>query len=292
MQWHDKVVEPPGESRSETWFIYHLGRRLKALYADSSDEKDTPVKTLTWDYPTTGEIEEPSAEAVLKEMNGYTWPDRRQLEDVHEYKDDGSTAGGVWIYCGVFPKENDNKARSRIARRAGRAGDPSRLGLCVAVEPPHDLQPRRSRSRGPALVGKEKARLVGCRKAALARQRCHRFRAGKAPDYEPDWSKRPQGMEAIDGRSPFTMIADGKSSLFVPSGLKDGPLPTHYEPVESPVHNPFYGQQISPVAKQWRRPDNQYQPVGDPRFPYVLTTYRLTEHHSGGVTDALGRGDG
>jgi formate dehydrogenase major subunit len=60
-------------------------------------------------------------------------------------------------------------------------------------------------------------------------------------------------------------------------------LPTHYEPVESPVHNPFYGQQISPVAKQWRRPDNQYQPVGDPRFPYVLTTYRLTEHHSGGA---------
>ena len=41
---------------------------------------------LTWDYPTTGEVEEPSAEAVLKEMNGYTWPDRRQLEDVHEYQ--------------------------------------------------------------------------------------------------------------------------------------------------------------------------------------------------------------
>ena len=90
-------------------------------------------------------------------------------------------------------------------------------------------------------------------------------------------------MEAIDGRSPFTMIADGKSSLFVPSGLKDGPLPTHYEPIELPVHNPLYGQQISPVAKQWRRPDNHYHPVGDPRFPYVLTTYRLTEHHAGGT---------
>ena len=29
LQWHDKVVSGPGESRSETWFIYHLGRRLK-----------------------------------------------------------------------------------------------------------------------------------------------------------------------------------------------------------------------------------------------------------------------
>jgi len=90
-------------------------------------------------------------------------------------------------------------------------------------------------------------------------------------------------MEAIDGKSPFTMIADGKSSLFVPSGLKDGPLPTHYEPIESPVMNPVYSQQISPVAKQWRRLDNPYHPAGDPRFPYVLTTYRLTEHHAGGT---------
>jgi formate dehydrogenase major subunit len=79
------------------------------------------------------------------------------------------------------------------------------------------------------------------------------------------------------------MIADGKSSLFVPSGLKDGPLPTHYEPIESPVPNPLYRQQTSPVAKHWKRPDNRYHAVGDPKFPYVLTTYRLTEHHAGGT---------
>jgi formate dehydrogenase major subunit len=60
-------------------------------------------------------------------------------------------------------------------------------------------------------------------------------------------------------------------------------LPTHYEPVESPVHNALYRQQTSPVAKHWRRPDNLYHAVGDPRFPHVLTTYRLTEHHAGGA---------
>ena len=74
-------------------------------------------------------------------------------------------------------------------------------------------------------------------------------------------------MEALDGCSPFTMIADGKSSLFVPSGLKDGPLPTHYEPVESPVRNALYQQQSSPAAKHWERPDNLYHKIGDPRFP-------------------------
>jgi formate dehydrogenase major subunit len=99
----------------------------------------------------------------------------------------------------------------------------------------------------------------------------------------PDWSQEPEGMDALDGKSPFIMVADGKSSLFVPSGLKDGPLPTHYEPVESPIINPFYAQQRNPVAKTWERDDNAYHAVGDPRYPYVITSYRLTEHHSGAI---------
>jgi formate dehydrogenase major subunit len=90
-------------------------------------------------------------------------------------------------------------------------------------------------------------------------------------------------MDAIPGSAPFIMIADGKSSLFVPSGLKDGPLPSHYEPVESPAHNAVYRQQDNPVAKKWDRAGNRYHAVGDPDYPYVLTTYRLTEHHSGGT---------
>jgi formate dehydrogenase major subunit len=65
-------------------------------------------------------------------------------------------------------------------------------------------------------------------------------------------------METIDGKSPFTMIADGKSSLFVPSGLKVGSLPTHYESVESPIRNPLYKQQDNPVTKKWDREDNRY----------------------------------
>jgi len=36
------------------------------------------------------------------------------------------------------------------------------------------------------------------------------------------------------------------------------------------------------VAKVYPRPDNRYHEVGDPRFPYVITTYRLTEHHTAG----------
>lgn len=90
-------------------------------------------------------------------------------------------------------------------------------------------------------------------------------------------------MEALSGSDPFIMIADGRCSLFVPSGLKDAPVPTHYEPVESPVRNALYGQQDNPVAKKWASTDNPYHAPADPKYPHVLTTYRLTEHHSGGT---------
>lgn len=109
------------------------------------------------------------------------------------------------------------------------------------------------------------------------------FEKTKRPDYRPDWSKHPQGMDALGGDGPFIMETDGKSMLFVPSGLKDGPLPAHHEPVETPVKNPMYDQQRNPTAKLWTPPGNELHEVGDPRFPYVLTTFRLTELHCGGI---------
>src|SRR3989475_5489296 len=81
------------------------------------------------------------------------------------------------------------------------------------------------------------------------------------------------------------MRADGKGWLFVPAGLVDGPLPTHYEPHESPIQNPLYKQQTSPVHKVWApgKPYNQLAAVGDPKFPDVISTYPLTEHYLAGA---------
>jgi formate dehydrogenase major subunit len=71
--------------------------------------------------------------------------------------------------------------------------------------------------------------------------------------------------------------------LWVPVGLNDGPLPTHYEPLESPIRNPMYStQQVNPAGLNRARPGNEYAKSPDARFPYVLTTYRLTEHHTAG----------
>jgi formate dehydrogenase major subunit len=78
------------------------------------------------------------------------------------------------------------------------------------------------------------------------------------------------------------MHEDGLGWIFVPEGLEDGPLPVHFEPLESPLQNILYAHQTNPPVRWYRRPDNPFSETGDPRFPYVLTTYRLTEHHTAG----------
>jgi formate dehydrogenase major subunit len=283
LQWHDHIVEAPGDSRSDLWFTYHLGRRLKALYAESTDPNDKPIQSLTWDYPVKGEREEPDAEHVLKEINGYTWPDKKPVSGYLDLKDDGSTACGVWIYSGVYPKDGENKARSR--KPDGPGGPGTHLGWGFAWPSNRRSMYNRASADLDGKPWSEAKKLVwwDTDEKKWTGDDVPDFVKDKAPDYTPDWSKKPSGMDALSGRDPFIMIADGKSSLFVPSGLKDAPLPAHYEPVESPVPNPMYAQQDNPTAKKWDRPDNRYHPVGDPQYPHVITTYRLTEHHSGGT---------
>jgi formate dehydrogenase major subunit len=110
------------------------------------------------------------------------------------------------------------------------------------------------------------------------------FEATKRPDYRPPEDAKAQ--DAISGIDPFIMQTDGKAWLYVPAGLTDGPLPTHYEPEESPFENPLYGQRANPAREEFPRKHNAYNPAGNAPgsevFPFVLTTYRLTEHHTAG----------
>jgi formate dehydrogenase major subunit len=110
------------------------------------------------------------------------------------------------------------------------------------------------------------------------------FEKTKAPSYRaPEGS---EGVEALEGIDPFIMQGDGKGALYAPQGLIDGPMPTHYEPVESPFRNPLYGQQANPTRKEYRRNDNHMNPAPPEEhsdvFPFVFTTSRLTEHHTAG----------
>jgi formate dehydrogenase major subunit len=282
VQWHDKVIDGPGDSRSELWFMYHLGWRLKALYADSTDERDLPIKNLTLDYPVINERGDVDAEAVLKEINGYTWPERKQVAGFQELKDDGTTACGSWLYSGIFPREGHNQAQAREAD--GPDGPGTHLGWAFAWPDNRRTLYNRASADPEGRPWSERKRLVWWDEAKGRWQSPDSidFEPDKHPGYRPDWSSSPEGTDALRGDEPFIMMPDGRAAIFAPSGLKDGPLPTHYEPVESPARNPLYGQQSNPVAKRWDRDGNRLHEVGDPRYPHVLTTYRLTEHHCGG----------
>lgn len=121
LQWRHKAVEPPNDARSDLWFYYHLGRILRERLKDSTDPRDRPLLDLTWDYPVHGETQDPDAAAVLREING-VGPDGRALSSYLEMKDDGSTSGGCWIYCGVYADEVNQAARRKPAKEMGVAG--------------------------------------------------------------------------------------------------------------------------------------------------------------------------
>ena len=122
-QWHHAAVEPPGDARSELNFIYHLGKRMKELYADSKESKDRPIQDMTWDYSILpGRTQEPEAEDVLAEINGYTVKDRQPVGSYTELKADGSTASGCWLYTGVYADGINHAAKRE------KATDPEHYG--------------------------------------------------------------------------------------------------------------------------------------------------------------------
>jgi formate dehydrogenase major subunit len=277
LQWHHQAVEPPDDCRSDLWFYYHLGNRIRAKLADSTDEMDRPVLDLTWDYPVEGPLGDPSADAVLQEING-RGPDGQLLSAYTELKDDGSTACGCWIYCGVYSDNVNQAARRRpgheqswVAPEWGWAWPANRRIIYNRASADPDGQPWSEPKRYVWWDADQQ-----------------KWTGHDVPDFIPD---RPphhvpaddaRGPDAIGGSDPFIMQSDGKGWLFAPAGLADGPLPAHYEPAESPVRNPLYRQQRNPARERYPRPENPTNPSPSEVFPYVFTSYRLTEHHTAG----------
>lgn len=276
LQWHHKAVEPPGDARSELWFYYHLGRIIRDKLRDSTDPRDVPLRELTWSYPTHGPTAEPEAESVLAEING-SGPDG-PLATFTALADDGSTSCGCWIYCGVYA-DGHNHAADRVpgakqdwvASRWAWAWPANRRILYNRASADPGGNPWSERKRY-VWWDAEKGKWIG--------PDVPDFEATKPPDYTPQEGARAQ--DALSGSDPFIMQADGKAWLFAPAGLTDGPLPTHYEPHESPVDNPLYAQQANPARQTFGGEHNRYNPVANEVYPYVFTTYRLTEHHTAG----------
>ncbi len=291
IQWHEAAVKPPGDVRSDADFICTLAARLKTLYAGSKKERDKGFLAANFKY---GEhAEHPEMVEVLKEINGVATEDIKDKDGKIVYKkgqplntfahltDDGRTTSGCWIYTGVTVEGPDGKLVNRAAGKKP-ADDKDYLGHGWGFAWPANRRIIYNRASAD-LNGKpwsEKKKLIWWDPAA----------AGNEPDKKGKWV----GMDVPDfnpflapdaknGDKPFIMRADLVGGFFGP--LADGPFPEHYEPMESPTKNLLSKRQNNPVAKIWKVGDgmNELAPVGSPDYPYVITTYRLTEHHLSGV---------
>ena len=291
IQWHEKAVNPPGDATSDAEFFVTLGKRLQKLYAGSKKDRDQGFLAASFEYGDNPK--EPNMELVLKEINGYATQEITDKDGKVIYKkgqalntfahmtDDGKTTGGCWIYTGVIVEGPDgkliNKANQRkpaddkdyLAHGWGFAWPANRRILYNRASADLNGKPWSERKKliwwDPAAPGAEpdkKGKWVGL----------------DVPDFNPFLAP-----DAKNGDKPFIMRADLVGAFFGP--LNDGPFPEHYEPVESPTKNLLSKQQINPVAKIWTVPDqkNDLAPVASPEYPYVITTYRLTEHHLSGV---------
>jgi formate dehydrogenase major subunit len=289
LQWRHKALDAPGDCQSDLDFFYKLGQRIRAKLADSTDERDRPLLDLTWDYPA-GEGDEANPgeanpAAVLAEINGYhrTGPQAGQLLSSYtELRADGSTTAGCWIYTGVYAG-GVNHAADRVPHGGpgpsqsewGWAWPANRRILYNRASADPDGKPWSERKKY-VWWDEAKGRWVG--------HDVPDFVVDRAPGSRPDPDLG--GPAALAGDDAFIMQSDGKGWLFVPKGMVDGPLPTHYEPQESPVANALYPQQQNPARVTFPRADNLSAPSagapGSDVYPFVFTTYRLTEHHTAG----------
>jgi formate dehydrogenase major subunit len=284
LQWHHKAVDPPGDARSELHFFHELGRALRARLASSAAQRDAPLRNLTWDYPTAADGE-PDAAAVLREINGRHLAGERAGELLSTFADmraDGSTAGGCWIYTGVFAGDVNQAARRKpggeqswVAPEWGWAWPMNRRILYNRASADPEGRPWSAR-KAYVWWDEELSRWTG--------HDVPDFPVTKAPSFRPE--PGTGGPAGLAGDDPFIMQSDGKGWLYAPSGLLDGPLPAHYEPIESPLRNPLYTQQSNPARETFPRAQNLGNPSppepGSDVFPFVATTYRLTEHHTAG----------
>jgi len=269
LQWHWKAADGPGEAMSDIWIMAGLFHRLRELYRKEGGAFPDPLLNVTWKY--TDPVN-PDPEELAKEMNGRALTDLSDpatntvatkagtlLDGFAQLRDDGSTASGCWIFTGCFTEKGNQMARRD-------ASDPREQGIAPNWAWAWPANRRILYNRASAdLEGKpwNPAKPViswnGTRWVGI-----------DVPDYGPT-------VKPSDGVGPFIMNAEGLGRLFARDMMAEGPFPEHYEPLESPVDNVLHPKvKSNPAARVFA---DDRAAFGSPKdFPYVATTYRLTEH--------------
>ena len=282
IQWRMKGPDVLGDSKPDYEINDMLWKRIRELYADSTDKKDDPIKFMTWNYRKDHYLED-----IMKEISGYDVATGTVVNGIGELKDNGETASGMWIYAGYYGREG-NMTACRGQDDPGNVGIFPQFGWAWP-DNIHILYNRASCLEDGSPADKEHP-LVWWDAAA-----------GKWTGYDvPDVGNRTAGPSTPAGQKPFRMNGEGFARIYAapykdknPDGTTrdasstpvDGPIPEHYEPFESPTHNAMHeneNAQHNPCIKYPRLPEKQ--PIGTKdKFPYVLCSSGIAEHWCSGT---------
>jgi len=295
-QWRYKAIEPLGESRPDGEIINDLFYKVKELYLKEGGAFPDPVVNLSWDYgekDSSGKVKEIDTHVIAKEINGYF------LEDVYDTKvdppkligkkgdlvtsfpslrDDGTTSSGNWLYCNSYILK-DGKEVNMMARRG--KDDPTGLGLFSGWTWAWPVNRRIIYNRASCdLNGQPWDPKRALMKFNTAK---NDPKTGKPGVWEGDVVDGGGGpLGSPGGKLPFIMKPDGVASIFG-TGMAEGPFPEHYEALECPVEkNAFSSQRINPTIKIFGDKMDAYASC-DLRYPFIGTTYRVSEHWQTGL---------
>jgi formate dehydrogenase major subunit len=261
-QWRYKTTNPPGEAKPDGDIMYDLFKKVRALYEKNRGDFSEPILNLKWDYETNGHFD---VHKVAKEINGYDLTTGKLMAGFAALKDDGTTSSGNWLFCASYTEAGNMAARRKRV-------DPTGLGLYPEWSWCWPVNRRIIYNRASVdLDGKPR----NTKRPLLKWDAEGKKWIGDVPD--GGWP--PMGTT---GFYPFIMKPDGVASIFGP-GLNDGPFPEHYEPLECPIEkNLMSSQRINPVIKIFEGGPDSFATC-DPRYPFVCSTYRVTEHWQTGV---------
>jgi formate dehydrogenase major subunit len=261
-QWRWKATNPPGDAMPDSEIMYELMKKIKALYKKERGTFPDPILNLKWDYETKGKFD---IHTVAKEINGYDLTTGKLVANFTKLKDDGTTSCGNWLFSGSYTEDGNMAARRKKV-------DPTGLGLYPEWAWCWPVNRRIIYNRASVdLDGNPR----NPNRALLKWDAANKKWVGDVPD--GGWP--PMGT---NGFYPFIMKPDGVASIFGP-GLADGPFPEHYEPLECPIEkNLMSDQRINPAIKIFKGGPDTFATC-DPRYPFVCTTYRVTEHWQTGV---------
>ncbi len=267
VQWRYKAVNPPGHAESDAFIVDQWVKNLKALYKKDKGIFPDPIIDLAWEY---GDGHEPSIDLIARECNGRFTRDveikgesfkkGQQVPSFAYLQADGSTACGNWLYCNSYTEKGN------MMQRRG-SEDPTGMGFYHEWSWCWPVNRRVLYNRASVdMNGKP----WNPNKPVIS----WNAMAGKWEGDIPDGPWPPMSEEG--GKHPFIMVSEGLGRLFS-ADMADGPLPEHYEPMESPVANAMTGQQCNPAVAIPGKIDNSG------KYPYIGTTYRVSEHWQAGA---------